>query len=96
MRQQAVRRGGPYEAMKSKRTVIICANCGKEGAELHRTTRVYGKGKDLLVIENVPVVQCPRCHESYLTAETVRKVDGIRREKRTRAEDRTVKVARFG
>lgn len=42
------------------------------------------------------MVRCPHCHEMYFTAETVRKVDGIRREKRTRAEDRTVKVARFG
>ncbi|MBZ0251979.1 MAG: YgiT-type zinc finger protein [Candidatus Methylomirabilis sp.] len=82
--------------MTSKGNGVVCDNCGKSGAKIVRTTESYGQGRDLLVIEGIPMVRCPHCHEMYFTAETVRKVDGIRREKRTRAEDRTVKVARFG
>ena len=40
---------------------MTCDICGKEGARVRHVTRSYGKGKDLLVIENVPVVSCPSC-----------------------------------
>ena len=48
-----------------------CDICGKKGARIHRVTRSYRKGKNLLVIEEVPVISCPHCGESYLTAETL-------------------------
>ncbi len=50
---------------------MVCDICGREGARIRRIARTYGKGKDLLVIENIPVVRCPHCRESYLTAETL-------------------------
>jgi YgiT-type zinc finger domain-containing protein len=50
---------------------MICDICGKHGAEIHYVARNYGKGANLLIIENVPVVSCPHCGESYLTAATV-------------------------
>ncbi|TEU17044.1 MAG: YgiT-type zinc finger protein, partial [Anaerolineales bacterium] len=49
---------------------MLCDICGQEGARIRRVARTYGKGKDLLVIENIPLVSCPHCGESYLTAET--------------------------
>lgn len=48
---------------------MICEICGKRGARVRRVTRTYSKGKAMLVIENVPVVSCPHCGESYLEAE---------------------------
>ncbi len=53
---------------------VVCDNCGKQGARIRRVARTYGKGKDILVIENVPVVLCPHCGESYLEAETLHEV----------------------
>lgn len=44
---------------------MICDVCGKQGARVRRVARTYGKGKDILVIENVPIVTCPHCGESY-------------------------------
>ena len=38
---------------------MICDICGKDGAEIRYATRSYGKGANLLVIENIPVVTCP-------------------------------------
>jgi YgiT-type zinc finger domain-containing protein len=72
---------------------MICDVCGCEGARAERVTRSYGKGRGLLVIENVPVVVCPHCGESYLTADTLREIERCRRHRRTCATQRLVSVA---
>lgn len=75
---------------------LICDVCGKGNARIRRITRVYGKGDDLLVIEDVPVISCPDCGESYLTAETLHQIDQIKRERKRFAVERFVEVARLG
>lgn len=74
---------------------MICDICGKEGSRIRRVPRSYGHGDDLLVIEDVPVVSCPHCGESYLTAETLHELDHIKLH-RERASKREVTVAHFG
>jgi YgiT-type zinc finger domain-containing protein len=74
---------------------MICEICGKEGARVRRVARTYGKGKDILVIENVPVVTCPHCGESYLDAETLHEIERIKLHKKSFAEKRPVPVAHF-
>jgi len=74
---------------------MVCDICGKEGARIRRVPRSYGHGDDLLVIEDVPVVSCPHCGESYLTAETLHELDHIKLH-RERASKREVTVAHFG
>ena len=74
---------------------MICDICNREGAKLRHVTRSYGKGKSLLVIEDVPVVSCPHCGESYLTAETLHEIHRIRTEKEIAAHARPVLVASF-
>jgi YgiT-type zinc finger domain-containing protein len=75
---------------------MVCDICGKEGAKIRRVTRSYGKGTNLLVIENVPIVSCPHCGESYLTAETLHEVERIKLHRKSFAEERPVAVAAFG
>ncbi len=72
-----------------------CAMCGKEGARLRLITESIGKGDDLLVIEDVPMIHCPNCHESYFTAKTLHEIDALRRDRKT-AVSRQVMVARLG
>jgi len=72
-----------------------CDNCGKEGAKPSRVTRSYGNGNTLLVVENVPVVSCPHCGESYLTAETLHEIERIKLHRRSLAVKRPVSVAEF-
>ncbi len=72
-----------------------CDICGKEGARIQRVTRVYGRGRQELFIRNVPVVSCPRCGESYLTAETLHEIERIKLHRRSLAERRQVEVAEF-
>lgn len=75
---------------------MICDYCGQDGARIRYIPRTYGKGDNLLVIENVPVVSCPHCGESYLTAETLHQIDQIKRNRKTRSIERPVEVAAFG
>jgi YgiT-type zinc finger domain-containing protein len=74
---------------------IICDICGNEGAQERRVSRSYGQGADLFVIENVPIVSCPHCGESYLTAETLHELERIKLHRRAWAQQRSVPVAAF-
>ena len=74
---------------------MICDICGKRGAKVRHVSRSFGKGTDLLVIENVPVVSCPHCGESYLTAETLHEIERIKLHRKTMTESRRVAVAEF-
>lgn len=81
--------------MNTKTETTDCANCGKGGTRVIHVSRSYGKGAGLLVIENVPVISCPHCGESYLTAATLREIDSIKRNRSTVASKREVPVAAF-
>jgi YgiT-type zinc finger domain-containing protein len=74
---------------------MICDICGQEGARVRHVSRSYGKGEELLVIENVPVISCPNCGESYLTAETLHEIERIKLHRRSFAQERSVPVAVF-
>lgn len=74
---------------------LVCDICGNEGAKIRYISRSYGKGKQLFVIEKVPVVSCPHCGESYLTAETLHELERIKLHRRSFAVERPVLVAEF-
>ncbi|MCZ7670951.1 MAG: type II toxin-antitoxin system MqsA family antitoxin [Chloroflexi bacterium] len=74
---------------------MICDICGKEDAKIRYVSRSYGKGEDLLVIENVPVISCPHCGESYLTADTLHEIERIKLHRHSFVKSRPVTVAVF-
>lgn len=74
---------------------MVCDICGKASARLRHVTRSYGKGDNLLVVQNVLVVSCSACGESYLTAETMPALERLKRERATRAVKKPVAVADF-
>jgi YgiT-type zinc finger domain-containing protein len=74
---------------------MVCDICGSEGVRIRRITRTYGKGKDLLIIENIPVLNCPHCGESYFTAETLHEIERIKLNRKIFAVERPVEVASF-
>lgn len=78
-----------------RRNSKTCDLCGKTGIQIRRVSRSYGKGSNLFVIENVPVVSCPHCGDSYLTAETLLEIERIRLHRKALAEERSVTVATF-
>ncbi len=75
---------------------MICDICGKKGARLRRITRSCGRGRSTFLIERVPVVHCPSCGESYLTAETLKEIERIRLHWRQLTVEKKVPVAQFG
>ncbi len=79
----------------NKMTTSVCDICGEDGAHIRRVTRSYGKKDSLLVIENVPIINCPHCGESYLTAETMHEIERIKTHKKNFAVERPVPVAIF-
>ena len=74
---------------------MVCDMCGKSGAVIRQVSRSYGKGANLFVIENVPIVSCPHCGESYLTAETLHEIERIKLHRRSFAKPRSVAVASY-
>ena len=74
---------------------LICDICGKPGAKIKLVSRSYGQGTNLLVIEKVPVISCPHCGESYLTADTLHEIERIKLQRDFFAVERPVPVAEF-
>jgi len=74
---------------------MVCDICGKKGARICKVSETYGKGKDLMIIENIPMVSCTRCGESYFTAETLHEIERIRLHHKALAVKRSVEVASF-
>ena len=74
---------------------MVCDICGQKGARIRRVTEVLGKGKNMLIIENVPMISCPNCGESYFTADTLQEIERIKLHRRSFAVERSVPVALF-
>ena len=75
--------------------MMLCEMCGKEGVKIRKVTRSYGKGKKLLLIENIPAINCPHCGETYLTAETLHEIERIKLHRTNFASERPIPVADF-
>jgi YgiT-type zinc finger domain-containing protein len=72
-----------------------CHVCGKKSASLKKVTKNFGRGPGLVVIEDIPVLSCSSCHESYVTADTAREIDRIRKNCTTIGKTRRVLVVSF-
>jgi len=79
----------------AQKKALVCDVCGEAGAKLRRVTRSYGSGPNLLVIENVPVISCPHCGETYLTADTLHELERLKAHRRSLASKRSVPVLAF-
>ena len=73
---------------------MLCDICGREGARIRRITETYGKGENLIVIEDI-LVSCPHCGESYFTADTLHEIERIKLHHKSLAVERSVPVAKF-
>ena len=60
------------------------------------TMRITWLGHATFLIENVPLVTCPSCGESYLTAETLKEIERIRMHWRQLTVEKKIPLAKFG
>lgn len=74
---------------------MICDCCGKKGAVTKYVTRSFGRGKNILVIEDVPMVVCPKCGQSYFTAETLHELERLRLHKENVGVRRVAPVIKY-
>jgi len=72
-----------------------CQICGKRTASIKKVTKSFGRGQSLVLIEDIPVLSCSSCHESYITADTAREIDRIRKNRATLGKAKRVLVASF-
>ena len=70
-------------------------HCSSDRVQLKYVTRSYGKGEELMIIENIPMWSCPSCGESYFTAQTMHEVERIKALRKSVAKSRSVPVAAF-
>jgi len=61
---------------------MTCDVCGQDGARTKHVSRSYGKGENMVVIDHIPVIVCPNCGESYMTADTMHEVQRLKLHKR--------------
>lgn len=74
---------------------MLCDICGREEARIRRITETNGKGGNLIVIENIPMVSCLHCGESCFTADTLHEIERINLHHKNFAVERPVPVAKF-
>jgi len=74
---------------------MICDICGQDQAAIKLVTRSFGKKKDLLIMEDIPVVSCAACGESYMTPETLQEIERIKIHRHSFAVKRPVEVTVF-
>lgn len=74
---------------------FTCGNCGTPGARIRYVTRSYGHGGSMLVIDNIPMIVCRVCGESYFTAETVLEIERIKAHEAERAVEHYAPVVQF-
>ena len=84
--------------MKSKKelsALIQCQLCGQKTAQVAHIDKVFGKGGKKVLIENIPIIHCSNCRESYLTDITMRQLDEIRLNTQTLTTPATFGVAKI-
>jgi YgiT-type zinc finger domain-containing protein len=80
---------------EQRRTLMKCDICGKDQGTVKLVTRSFGKKKNLLIVEDIPVVSCTACGESYMTAETLHEIERIKMHRHSFAIKRQVEVTVF-
>ena len=69
-----------------------CAFCGTLGVKTVYKTKLFGKGENAIVIENVPVRHCDNCGESYYDPEVSQMLDDILAHPEKQAVTRQISV----
>ena len=75
--------------------LTVCDVCGVKAARTVKRPQVLGRGAHMILIDNVPVIACRNCGESYMTSETIHRLDGIRSKQKAKPAARKIAVAEF-
>lgn len=81
--------------MKEEKELIVCDICGAKAARVVKRSQVLGRGTQMILVDNVPVVACRNCGESYMTGQTMHQLDKIRLKEKAKLSARKISVAEF-
>ena len=82
--------------MKEKELELrVCDICGVKSARTVKRPQVLGRGARMVLVDNVPVIACKNCGESYMTSATMHKLDEIRAKQKEKSTKREIAVDEF-
>lgn len=78
----------------------VCDICGVKSARTVKRPQVLGRGSRMILVDNVPVIACKNCGESYMTSlnsssATMHKLDDIRAKQKEKSTKREIDVEVF-
>ena len=71
----------------------ICVHCDEKAARQVKLPQVYRKKDKLIVIDNVPMMLCDNCGQSYVNGQTWKAIDLVLAEPRSHTQMQTIEVA---
>jgi YgiT-type zinc finger domain-containing protein len=74
---------------------MICDLCNSQKAKIRYISRSYGDNEELFIIQDIPLIMCPECGESYFTSQTLHQIETIKQQKKSLAINRLIPVASF-
>ena len=84
------------KAKRSRRSPVqICSFCGEKTAGEVLRSRSFGRGHKLVVVEDIPTMECSNCHEIYYTGETLKVLDALLSDPARVTEVKEIPVAKF-
>jgi len=81
------------EQIKVRLNPDLCAFCGAPGVKTIYKDKLFGKGAQAVIIENLPVRQCDICGESYYDPQVSMMIDEILAHPEKHTAPRQVSVA---
>jgi YgiT-type zinc finger domain-containing protein len=84
------------KAKRSNRSPAqTCSFCGEKAAHEILRSRSFGRGRKLIVIEDIPTMECSNCHETYYTGGTLKILDSLLSNPARITEVKEIPVAKF-
>lgn len=75
--------------------LVICDICGARAARVVKRNKVFGKGRKMIVIENIPFISCQNCGQTYITRDVMLALDEIRTHSETMTVPKEVACAKI-
>jgi YgiT-type zinc finger domain-containing protein len=78
-----------------KPNLMICDICGVRAGRVVKRDKVFGKGRKMIVIEDIPFISCRNCGQTYITREVMLTLDKIRTHSDTMTVPKEVAYAKI-
>jgi len=69
--------GMPKAKRSNSNPAQVCSFCGEKAAHEVLRSRSFGCGGKLIVIEDIPTMECSNCRETYYTGGTLKTLDSL-------------------